>query len=221
MRMKSNQSRALLPVKDSRFRRIRGLNCYDDVYKRLCEGWAPSEVARYIQQERGECTDISSTGLTQQLSKFRASLPAAKLVQKRFPEIIAAAKQEIFEGIDELKELEDLYRLQMRRIHIDTENEKKINKLMPSMTGEIREARQILESVANIKMELGISQRAPTVDVSVGVEVGARMEADFSGNFGSDAVKNVLEDAEARRRVMGVVERFLKLPVPVRESNDH
>lgn len=169
------------------------------------------QVARFIQEERHEYASISRSGLGQQLTEFRKTMPPGDLVQKRFPEVFDEAKEAVKESIDELKELEELYRIQMHRIGVDFKTEKGIGKLLPSMTSEIREARSILKDLAELKLEMGVLGRAPK-DVHVGVEVEATLTEDVLGKFGDGAVQQVLQNPESRRKVMGVVERFLKLP---------
>lgn len=196
--------------RDQRFQKLRALGCFDEAYERICSGWPITQVARFIQDERREYTDISRKGLEQQLTEFRKSIPATHLVAKRFPDIFDKALERVEEGIDELEELAELYRIQKNRIAIDYKTEKSIHKLLPSMTAEIREARQILESMSTLKMDLGINHRAPkNVDVSGTVELDAPISV---SQFGSERVQKVLDDPESRRRVAGVMERFMKLP---------
>lgn len=199
------------PGRDTRFQKLRALKCYQEVYDRICAGWPLAQVARFIQEERKEYTTISRHGLEQQLVEFRKQMPPGDLVQKRFPEVYDEAKEKLKKQVDELEELEELYRIQMRRVEIDFNTEKNIGKLLPSMTGEIREARQILESLANLKMEMGVLGRAAR-GVDVNVEVEATLTEDVMARFGDGAVGKVLENPESRHKVMGVVERFLKLP---------
>jgi hypothetical protein len=179
------------------------------------------ELSRFIQEDRKEYLDVTPQGLAQQLADFRKTVPAAHLVQKRFPEVFDQAKERVEAGLNELEELEDLYRIQKARIDIEYGTERTIKKLMPSMTGEIREARQILESMASLKMDMGLIQRAPKPGsgVNVSVEVEARLGEEASSQFGSPAVEAVLKSPESRRRVMGVIERFLKLPASTSEGN--
>ena len=189
--------------------KIRSLKCYEEVYKRICGGWAATELARFIQEDKKELTDISRSQLAQNLRSFRQKIPAGDLVAKRFPQVFQDAKESLEYGLDELAELEDLYMLQMQRVGIDFKTEQAIGKLMPSMTSEIREARQILESIAELKMELGIHQRAPEQhNVSVEGQVEARLETDLEKY--PEGVKKVLENPESRRRVQGLVDRFLQ-----------
>jgi len=202
--------------RDTRFKKLRAMGCYQEVYDRICAGWPLAQVARFIQEERKEYLTISRHGLEQQLAEFRKTMPPGDLVQKRFPDVYDKAKEAVEEGIDELKELEELYRIQMHRIGVDFATEKGIKKLLPSMTAEIREARQLLETMANLKLEMGVLGRVPR-GVDLNVEVEATLTEDIAAKFGSGDVQKVLGDPESRRKVMGVVERFLKLPAASEE----
>jgi len=213
VKMGRKRSSGKPPGRSTRFKKLRALACYQEVYERICAGWPLAQVARFVQEERREYTAISCHGLEQQLAEFRKEMPPGDLVQKRFPEVFDEAKKKVEEGIDELVELEELYRIQMHRVGVDFATEKGIGKLMPSMTGEIREARNILKDMADLKLEMGVLGRAPRgVDVNVGVEVEATLSESVLAKFGDGAVAKVLEDPESRRKVMGVMERFLRLP---------
>ncbi len=52
------------------FRRIRGLLCYSTVVSLISQGWAATQIAEYIQQDAGECTDITLDFLADLLQKF-------------------------------------------------------------------------------------------------------------------------------------------------------
>lgn len=201
--------------RNNQFKKLRHLTCYQEVYDRLSSGWGPTELARFIQEERGEYKEIPHKGLVEVLKAFRKQMPAGDLVAKRFPEEFQAAKETFVSSINEIRELEELYRIQMHRITTDFTTEKNIGKLLPSMTSEMKEARQLLESLANLKMELGLMDRVAQKHAhEVSVEVEATMTAttdDLADQFGSPAVKKVLSDPESRRKVQGVVERFLRL----------
>lgn len=205
------KSRKVRPVsRGVRFEKLRAMQCFDLVYERVRQGWPLSEIARFIQEDRQEYLDVTRQGLVQIVSEFRKTVPAAELVEQRLPAEFVEAKKRIEESLDEIAELEGLYRLQMERVGIDAATEKKINKLLPSMTSEIKEARQILESISTLKMELGLKQRAPTQH-TVDVEVDERLGSDLAQKYGSAAAQKVIENAESRRKVSGIVERFLKL----------
>lgn len=193
-----------------KYQKLRSLQCFDLVYARIKDGWPITEIARFIQEDKHEYTEVSRAGLVSVITGFRSSLPPAELIKKRLPDAFIEAKKELDDTIDEVREMEELYRLQMRRVKIDVAIEEKIGKLMPTMTSEIKEARQLLESVANLKMDMGVHSRVPQKH-EVSVDVDEILEKDLSQHFGSPTVKKVLENPESRHRVMGTVERFLRI----------
>ena len=207
------------PGRDTRFQKLRALACYQEVYDRICAGWPLAQVARFIQEERKEYPSISRNGLEQQLASFRKTMPPGDLVQKRFPDVYDEAKKKFEDSVNVLEELEELYRIQMHRIGVDFATEKGIKKLMPSMTAEIREARQLLEAIANLKLDLGILNRAPKEsNVHVHGELEATVSGEVLAQFGDEAIQNVLKDPESRRKVAGTLERILKLPAPTKAN---
>ena len=99
-----------------------------------------SDLARYIQEKQEEYTDVEHTSLMAVLSRYRSSLPPAEVAKHKLPKAHRDAIQEIEEGLDEIMEYTRLYRRQTARLDIDGETEKKIGKLFPTMTQEIRVA---------------------------------------------------------------------------------
>ena len=190
--------------RETRFIRLRGLKCFETVHQRLLDGWAVSQVADYIQKDCGEYKDIGRASLETILSDYRASLPAAEVV-KKLPHYFAKTVQKVEESLDELAEMEALYRKQLERIDIDLKTEKTIGKLLPSMTQEMRAAREILSDIAQLKMDLGLNQR------NLGkVEVEATVVADVAQRYDVKVVK-AMESPDSRRKLLGIAERFLAL----------
>ena len=189
---------------------VKALKCFPEVHDRFCNGWGVEAMIRFIKEERQELRDRSDNALRSMLTAYKKSIPVGDLVARKRPKAIEKAVAKVANGIDEISELEKLYLTQMGRLKIDLKTEKNLRKLLPSMTSEVKETRQILESLAQLKMDLGVHQRVPQEhSVSVEGEVEARLvggEEQYSPQ-----VKEVIESPEARRRVQGLVERFLKL----------
>ena len=103
----------------------------------------------------------------------------------------------------ELEKLHEMYDLQMDRIKIDVENEKKINKLFPSTGREIFYAMKILNQASELKMNLGIAKRQlgeVSVTGAAAVQIADRY---------SDGVGKVMSDPDSRRKVLGMVETLM------------
>jgi hypothetical protein len=105
-----------------------------------------------------------------------------------------------------VKELEWVAKLQKRRLKLDNKIEKKIQKLMPSMTQEVRVMIEALRALADVKMDLGLSKR------HLGeLNVDATLIADVTGRYGNASIAKVLQNPESRQKVMGAAEKFLAL----------
>lgn len=198
--------RKVRPVsRETRFARLKSLKCFKEVHDRVLAGWPVSAVASFIQKDRREYLDVSIEYLKDIVHSYRDSLPPGEVVSRRIPQFFMKAMDKVEEGLDELKELENLYRLQLGRIEIDLAIEKKIRKLVPTMTQEIREARNILESIAQLKMDLGLKDR------HLGsVDVDAALVTDLKGKYGSESVSRVLGNPESVRKVLGLAEQFMR-----------
>lgn len=190
-----------------RFQYLRSLPSFKEAHRKLLDDGLPVKaVATWLQQERGEAHDVSLDDLCQMLRNYRSSRPAAERAKAVAPSAVSAAK-ELARGMDELEELQHLYRMQMERIQIDFNTEKQIKKLLPTMTQEIRVARELLAESAKLKMDLGIKERhLGTVDVET------TLLTDVAEKYAdSESVKKVLQSGDSRRKVLGLAERLLAI----------
>lgn len=167
-------------------------------------GWPLPEVAKVIQQVKHELLDMQELSVVYALQEYRKALPATALVAHTMPPTIAKAAQQVREGLNVLDELTGLYDIQMARIRIDHEHEKKHNKLMASMTKEIGEARDILESIQKVKMDLGLDERHLG---TLSIEANGVIE----GRYGKDSVRRVLESPASRQKLLGLMERYTSI----------
>ena len=195
------------PTKRSNsFAKLRALDCFDEVHRLLVSGWTPKKVAEFIQEERHEYTDVSLISLASTLQRYRATIPSAEMVKSRMPECFESAAQRVSEGLNELEELWLLYGIQMERVAIEYENERTIRKLFPSMTQEVRAAREILTSIAQLKMDLGLNER------QLGrLDVEAHITAHVEERLGDPKVAKVLSNPEKRRKLLGLASKLARV----------
>lgn len=192
--------------RDTKFTKLRSLKCFEEVHQNIIDGWSPAEVAKLIQDEHKEYTDITRPSLVNVIKSYRSSLPPGVLIEKRMPAAFNAAAKKLQKSIDEVEELEWLTRFQKRRLKIDGATEKKINKLLPTMTQEVRAQVEVLRTLATVKMDLGVNKR------NLGsIEVNATMVAGVVDKYGTSSVAKVLQDSASRQKVMGIAEKFLAL----------
>lgn len=188
------------------FPKLRALKCFDEMHQLFLDGWSDRKIAEFIQEERHEYTDASREGLVSMLRRYRTTIPSAQLIKGRMPLCFEQAALRVAEGLDELDELWLLYAVQMERIGIEYENEKTINKLFPSMTQEIRAAREILTSIAQLKMDLGLNER------QLGkIDVEAHITAHVEDRLGDPKVAKVLANPEKRRKLLGLASKLARV----------
>lgn len=164
-------------AKSHAFKDLKAMPCFDEFDKKVKAGIALEEVGRWLQEDMFQQMDIKRDSLVRKLYRYKSSLPPAEIV-KEPPIYVQKAIEKMTRGVNEIEELEKLYLLQLRRISIDADTESKINKLFSSTGGEIKIAADLLNSMMEKKMELGILSKAPE-------------QLEVTGNFG---VSNLLSE---------------------------
>jgi hypothetical protein len=191
------------PGSTGAFHRIKSLRCFKDMREKLVDGWSLGKVAEFIQEDNGESTDISKESLIAILHKYKKTIPAGEIASKTLPPAVVDAMKEATEAFDELQALEELFKLQRSRISIDNTIEKNIKKLMPTLTQDIRVATEIALAISKLKNEKGLTPRhLGTITHDVQGEVSHT-------EIINPMVTKVLENAQSRRKVLGVMQRLL------------
>ena len=195
-----------------KFVRLRGLSCFQEVHRRVVQGIPLTNVAKFIQDESNEYTDIQQGSLVAQLSEYRQSLTPGEMLAPQMPQHLASKIEEMEDGLNELEGLEELYKIQLERVKMEINTEKGLKKLFRGTGGEIRIASQILVSRANLKMELGTLKRAPmehhhTLDARQ-VDDGMRHILDARPE--SDGLASVAEDPIRRQKVIRAARLLLR-----------
>lgn len=180
--------------------------CFDEVDRRLRMGWSSPDLQKFIQEESNELTNLSANYVRKMIDEYRTSIPPAELLMTTQSTAVAMnSAARMANGLEELEKLQHLYDLQMERIKIDVETEKKINKLFPSTGREIFYAMKILNQSSQLKMDLGIAKRQlgeVSVSGTAAVAIGARYD---------DNVGKVMADSDSRRKVLGMVEALMTI----------
>jgi hypothetical protein len=170
-------------------------------------GWSSADVVRMIQDEYKELNHLSTSYVKKMVDLYRKEIPPSELaLTTTNTKVAGRARRAVNNGLDELNELERLYRLQMKRVEIDVGNEEKINKLFPTTGREIFVAMKLLKQSADLKMDLGLLKRQ-LGEVSV---VGENA-AEISSRYNDETVGQVLTDPDSRRKVFGMVTTLLRL----------
>lgn len=210
-------------IRHRRFTKLHAIKCFEAFRERLLAGWPVNQLVRFIQVDNKELTDLDPKKVSAMVVGYQRSLPPAAfmkppappdIVNQRMTPIHDRAISTISKGLDEIQELEKLFRLQLERIDIDLAVERHQKKLIPSMTQEVRIAKELLESSARLKMDLGLKTRHLGV-----METEARITTEVVEKYGDARVASALGDSQSRQRLAGVVAAFERFMLADGESD--
>jgi len=196
--------------------RLKGLDCFEQVHERIVNGWRTTDVVRFIQEEKGEYTDAKPATVARAISEYAKEIPPSQMVRSVAPSTHTKAVTQITEGLDVLRELEELFRLQQKRIQIDATTEKNINKLFKSTVREVKEARAILQAYAQVQMDFGITKR--NLGVLEVDQQGPQISLSFAQ--AAPAFAEVAESPKSRQKALGLVHRMLALAAKKAEEDE-
>lgn len=192
--------------REPRFSKLRSMACFAELHDKVLSGYGLSELARWIQEDKQEYTDVTRPSLLSVLKEYRSTIPPTELISKRMPQTFHKAEEKVLKGLNELEEFEKLYQLQLDRVNIDYEKEKGMSKLLTTTVQEVRAAREILASYADLKMDLGLTDR------HLGkMEVDAKVKSDVISKYGSESVAGIVSNAESRARLLEIARNLLQL----------
>ena len=191
------------------FKDLKSMYCFKEMDDKIKAGVAVEEVARWLQEDMFQQTEIKRDSLVRKLYRYKASLPPAEIVTEP-PLYVQKAVEKLKRGVNEVEEMEKLYLLQLKRISIDAQTEEKINKLFSSTNNEIRLAADLLSRMLEKKMDLGLVTKEPDrldVSASFGIASVATEHTDeetkvkmgvLAGKV-IDAMSRVLEEKERKK----------------------
>jgi hypothetical protein len=206
---KKNRRPPIKPVsRDTKFVKLKACQCFDEADRRLRLGQSFTDIARFIQQDNQEYTETAEAHLVNVLTEYYESIPLIeKAMGANSPTQRKLAKQ-LDSGLDEVAELERVYKIQMERVENLVQQEKNMGIALKDFTGkEIWFAVKILEQSSKLKMDLGIVKR------QLGqLDIGSAPAAlELGERYGRESVGKVLSDPEARRRVLALAEKLITL----------
>lgn len=137
------------------FKRINDLpqEQYDTVVS-LLKGYSPYEVARTIQQDWGQCLDVTETTLAHQLEKFRsAKIPPDQLLN---PYVIAKLTAQVRRNVNVIAEMSSLVELQQERLRQARLEEVESGTLLPAVDKQTGLLARLLKNYGDIAYKTGL-----------------------------------------------------------------
>jgi hypothetical protein len=186
-----------------------------DLESRMKQGFPLTEVARWLQEDKNECADVTRESLVTILYRYREDMKPADVASALLPGVVQRAEKEIKESLNELEELQKLYHLQRDRIEIGAQFEKASRVLNKNMTQEIAQAASILMKRHEIKMDLGVDGGRDLGTVSIRPE----LSADVASRYG-ERVMQAASDPVSRGKALAVVKAMAALDGEVLDLTD-
>jgi len=201
-RRRKGKSLARVPHK-----RVKGLRCFQEVYERICAGYPMPEIARYVQEEEGESTDIPRATLAEDLRLFmHAEVVPADLIAPRLPHLVVKAQREFNDRLEDLRRLERAYEVLLYRLDLAHGMERRTGVIDPNVD---RHAKSLIDLVARmheIKMDLGLTGSRDLGTLTVSAE---RLQ-EIKDRYGEGAAR-AFADPVQRAQVLGLLKRIMRL----------
>lgn len=191
---------------------IRSLSCYNEVKEMLERGLSTSVIAKFIQEDQGELTNMTAESLGARLRQFRQQIvtPTQVIVSQSNPgaakRVLSDAITTLDKSINESHALRKLLQVQFERIQEGREQEISDGRLSQQTNRDIELAAEIVEKHAKIRVDLGLP--ALKMDELEDDPVQT-LESQYKDLGGS--VRRVLSDEGSRRRVLSIVEKVSAL----------
>lgn len=182
---------------------IRQLGCYEDVEARLKSGESVPEVARYIQDECGEYTNVTRESLVTILYGFRSQMKDVGLVGEVMPTYVRDAQKRIEAGLNEMDVLEEMILFQWERCKDFRELERKLNFPNAKIDNSMRVLAEIIARRHNVKMDLGFNGGRDLGTMRVSQEI-----TDSVAHRYGDGARRAIMDPESRARVLALFNRL-------------
>lgn len=184
-----------------KFWRIKSLKCYPKVHAMLIVGKPAMSVALYIQDDRGEYTDIKVESLEAILNEYRRSALGSGAALDRIPHLKASAAREFTDRLAELKLLHNLLDMQLSRID-DAFGDEQLkrgekNTHIDKMFKEIRDTANLIHQ---IKMDLNLTGSRDLGTLTIAPERMEEMRAKYG-----DAATRPLDSALSRGRMLAAM----------------
>lgn len=189
-----------------KFERVRGLKCHGEVKEMLCNGFPPDSIARYIQEDCKEYTDITRYSLKRALIGYKNSLPEGDVIECVLPLSFGKIHEKFTSKMQELERLEGLLNALLHRFNVADVDERLTGVENPELLKNAKEIRETLRLMHTIKMDLGLvgSRDIGTITVSAD-------RKEFIQNKYGEKAAEAFDNPVSRGRVLAALAAIRKV----------
>ena len=132
--------------------RLKSLECFEAMHARVAAGHDVSLISRWVQGEMKEALELTPKSLEVSIGRYKKDLTTFKVAEDLLGFKLEGYK---ISGLNEVDEVERLYRLQLSRIEIGVMAEKKVGGINKLLALEVSTALELLRRSHEIKMDQG------------------------------------------------------------------
>jgi hypothetical protein len=194
----------------TKYKKIRALNCYEQVHEMLLSGYPAPHVAQYVQKRMKEYQHVTRSSMILMLQQYRRDMiTEGEMVQTTLPRIFQTAEKRFSNKMIELERLEEIFISQQYRFDILHAEERMTGAIDAQVDRIVKEMRDTLTRMHSIKMDLGLVGSRDLGTLTISAE---RLET-IKEKYGTGAAR-AMADPVSRGRVLaalGAMQRAAKL----------
>lgn len=183
-----------------KYTKLKSLKCFEEVHNKILNSEPIPRIVDFIQDENEEYIDVTKSGLSSILSKYKREIPASQLIAPRMSNAVISAKQRFGDGTRELERLDEIYEMQRGRLYMIMELERRAESHNPRVGAEIATLQNIVKGMHDIMMDLGLNGGRDLGTVKIDNSTMESVRAKYG-----DSVAEALEDPDARGRVLNAI----------------
>jgi hypothetical protein len=191
--------------------RIKLMRCWAQVREMLVAGHPVPRVVEYIQTSALELTDVARPTLITILTEIRRKeIPVVEKLAVQDPKALDEAKKEFHDKYANLRGIQGLLNMQLERIQMGREMEKKIKVINTRLASEVSLAHSFYESMQRIQMEMGFFGEKKLGTITV-----MPQDVDAARRKYGEQVATAMMSPESRGRVLSILSQVRALPAHV------
>lgn len=187
--------------KRGRRSRLEELKCFSEVEELICSGFPATAIAKYIQKDQQECTDITYRSLEEYVRRYRNNLiDNGVMVQYLLPKAFEKVKNQFSDRLQELRRTEARYLVMERRFYDLLLKERVDGQTIPYLDRIHKSMLDLERFMHDVKMDLGLAGSRDLGTLTVSAE---RAEY-IKHKYGEGAAK-AFRDPVSRGRVLAAL----------------
>jgi hypothetical protein len=199
-------------VRKNKVDKIKSLDCFSVIHDLIINGMSALQVARQIQMH-GEMQDFTEDNVRLYVDHYRATIPKALIMVRKDKKNLVVLQKKVSDVVDAILEINELYKLQKKRIQAQIKREETLGFLMSQTVKEFVEAEHLLQTLFNMRKESGLAK--DLVDQAKDVTPLSQDQfldsLELDKTYNREGLTDLIKNPASRMRILQSVEKFVTL----------